>query len=125
MTISAASTPSVVLDYMWGPVAETAFAALGRRGLGDGAAGISYVQIGSLGGLDARVPAALPRSRRIRISGSGAGSTSTEDMVRELPAVMALIADGTFDVPCTAYPLRRVGEAWTHAGRDRAVVVPD
>lgn len=120
-----ASTPSLVLDYVWGPAAETAFAALGRRGLDDDAADIDYVQIGSLGGLDARVPASLLRSRRIRISGSGAGSVSTERMVAELPAVMALIADGTLQVPYTDYPLSRVGEAWAHAGRERAVVVPD
>ena len=121
----AASTPSLVLDYVWGPVAETAFAALGRRGLDDDDADISYVQIGGLGGLDARVPATLLRSRRIRISGHGAGSGSTERMMSELPRVMSLVADGTLQVPYTAYPLARVGEAWTHAGRDRAVVVPD
>ena len=84
-----------MLDYVWGPAAETAFAALGRRGLDDDAADIDYVQIGSLGGLDARVPGSLLRSRRNRISGSGAGSVSTERMVAELPAMMALIADGT------------------------------
>lgn len=108
-----------------GPVAETAFAALGRRGLGDDDADISYVQIGALGGLEAAVPATLLRSRRIRISGSAAGSVSTEQIVAELPKVMALIADGTLEVPYTAYPLSRVGEAWTHTGRDRAVVTPD
>lgn len=121
----ATSVPSLVLDYVWGPVAETAFAALARRGLGDDSADINYVQIGALGGLDARVPATLLRSRRIRISGSGAGSVSTEQMIAELPNVMALIAAGTVQVPYTAYPLSRVGEAWTHTGRDRAVVVPD
>jgi NADPH:quinone reductase-like Zn-dependent oxidoreductase len=121
----AASAPSLVLDYVWGPVAETAFAALGRRGLDDDTADIDYVQIGALGGLEARVPATLLRSRRIRISGSGAGSVSTEQMISALPDVMTLIADGTLQVPYAAYPLSRVGEAWTHAGRDRAVVVPD
>lgn len=121
----AASAPSLVLDYVWGPVAETAFAALGRRGLDDDTADIDYVQIGALGGLDARVPATLLRSRRIRISGSGAGSVSTDDMIAELPRVMALIAEGVLQVPYTAYPLSRVGEAWSHTGRDRAVVVPD
>lgn len=124
----SASTPSLVLDYVWGPVAETAFAALGRRGrpgLEDDTADISYVQIGALGGMDAAVPAALLRSRNLRISGSGAGSVSTERLVAELPVVMARIADGTLQVPYTAYPLSRVGEAWKHRGRDRAVVVPD
>lgn len=119
-----ADAPDLVLDYVWGPVAEAAFAALGRRGLGDDTADISYVQIGAVAGRDAAVPATLLRSRRIRISGSGAGSVSTERMIAELPKVAALIADGTLDAPYTAYPLDRIGDAWAHAGRDRAVVTP-
>lgn len=121
----AASTPSLVLDYVWGAVAEAAFAALGRRGLGDDDADISYVQIGSLGGATAALPSTLLRSRRIRISGNGAGSASTEQMLAELPRVMSLVADGTLEAPYAAYPLSRVGDAWTHTGRARAVVVPD
>ena len=78
----------------------------------------------AVAGSDAAVPATLLRSRRIRISGSGAGSVSTERMIAELPKVAALIADGTLDAPYTAYPLDRIGEAWAHAGRDRAVVTP-
>ena len=119
-----ADAPDLVLDYVWGRVAEAAFAALGRRGLGDDTADISYVQIGAVAGRDAAVPATLLRSRRIRISGSGAGSVSTERMIAELPKVAALIADGTLDAPYTAYPLDRIGDAWAHAGRDRAVVTP-
>ncbi len=106
-----ADAPDLVLDYVWGPVAEAAFAALGRRGLGDDTADISYVQIGAVAGRDAAVPATLLRSRRIRISGSGAGSVSTERMIAELPKVAALIADGTLDAPYTAYPLDRIGDA--------------
>lgn len=121
----ARSTPSLVLDYVWGPVAEATFAALGRRGLGDDAAQISYVQIGSLAGADASLPASLLRSRRITLSGSGAGSVDMQQLMARLPGLMDLIADGTLQIPFTAYPLARVAEAWQHAGRDRAVVVPD
>lgn len=121
----APQAPSLVLDYVWGGVAETAFAALARTGLDDDDADISYVQIGALGGLDAAVPATLLRSRRIRLSGSGAGSLSTARLMAEFPRIMARIADGTLTVPYTAYPLSRVGDAWNHAGRDRAVVIPD
>ena len=61
--------PGLVLDFVWGPVAETAFAALGRRGLGEDTADIRYVQIGSLAGAEAAVPSALLRSRKLTISG--------------------------------------------------------
>ncbi|WP_328393757.1 zinc-binding alcohol dehydrogenase family protein [Nocardia sp. NBC_00416] len=121
----AAAPPALVLDYVWGPVAEAAFAALGRSGADDDSVAVDYVQIGSLAGTEAVLPAALLRSRRIRVSGSGTGSVSKDQMIAELPAVLARFAAGTFDAPYTAYPLSRVGEAWSHQGRSRAVVVPD
>ncbi|MEV0104729.1 hypothetical protein AB0H42_00075 [Nocardia sp. NPDC050799] len=108
-----------------GPVAEAAFAALGRSGPADDSVAVDYVQIGSLAGAEAVLPAALLRSRRIRVSGSGKGSVSKEQMITELPGILARFADGTFDAPYTVYPLGRVGEAWAHQGRTRAVVVPD
>jgi NADPH:quinone reductase-like Zn-dependent oxidoreductase len=120
----AEASPGLVLDYLWGPVAEAAFAVLGRSGE-DTEADTAYVQIGSLAGLEASLPADLLRSRRIRITGSGAGSLSAEEMLAEAPEVMARFADGSLQLPYTAFPLSRVGEAWAHTGRSRAVVVPD
>ncbi|CAM3365588.1 zinc-binding alcohol dehydrogenase family protein [Kibdelosporangium persicum] len=120
----AETSPSLVLDYLWGPVAEAAFAVLGRGGE-DTEADTAYVQIGSLAGLEASLPAELLRSRRIRLSGSGIGSVSAEQMLAEAPEVMTRFADGSLHVPYTAYPLSRVDEAWAHTGRSRAVVVPD
>ncbi|WP_424187730.1 zinc-binding dehydrogenase [Actinokineospora sp. G85] len=120
----AEAQPGLVLDYLWGPVAEAAFAVLGRSGEDTGA-DTAYAQIGSLAGLEASLPADLLRSRRIRITGSGVGSVSPEEMLAEAPEVMARFADGSLQVPYTAFPLSRVGEAWAHTGRSRAVVVPD
>ncbi|XVS66462.1 zinc-binding dehydrogenase [Actinosynnema sp. CA-299493] len=120
----AGTAPGLVLDYLWGPVAEAAFAALGRGGA-DTEADTAYVQIGSLAGPEASLPGDLLRGRRIRISGSGAGSVPVERMLAAAPEVMARFADGSLRVPYTAYPLSRVGEAWAHTGRSRAVVVPD
>ncbi|MFI9635961.1 zinc-binding alcohol dehydrogenase family protein [Nocardia sp. NPDC051929] len=123
--VVAEAQPTLVLDFVWGPVAEATFAALAKGGMDDDGTAIDYVQIGSLAGAEAALPAALLRSRRIRISGSGAGSVSKAAMIAELPEVLARFADGTFDAPYTDYPLSRVAEAWAHQGRTRAVVVPD
>ena len=117
--------PDIVLDFVWGAPAEAAFAAFQRRGIDDDAADIRYVEIGAVAGQIAAVPAALLRSRRITISGSGAGSVSTQRILEELPRFMARIADGTVEVPYAAYPLHRVGEAWHSDTGRRAVVVPD
>ncbi|GLY92530.1 quinone oxidoreductase family protein [Actinoallomurus iriomotensis] len=121
----AEAQPALVLDFVWGPVAEAAFAALGRPGMDDDSAAIDYVQIGSLAGTEAVLPAALLRSRKIRISGSGAGSVSKAQMIAEFPDLITRFADGTFEAPHTVYPLSRVSEAWAHQGRTRAVIVPD
>ncbi|MEO3803486.1 zinc-binding alcohol dehydrogenase family protein [Nonomuraea sp. B1E8] len=123
-TAVAEAQPALILDFVWGPVAEAAFAALGSTRPDDGIEATSYVQIGSLAGTEAALPAALLRSRRIRITGSGLGSVSKAEMITEFPEMIARFADGTFDAPYTTYPLSRVGEAWAHQGRTRAVVVP-
>jgi hypothetical protein len=124
-TAIAATPPSLILDYLWGPVAETTFDALRRTGLEDDTGNIAYVSIGTLAGADAALPSEVLRSRRIRITGSGMGSFTRERMFTAIPEVMAHIADGTLTAPYTAYPLTRVDQAWAHTGPTRAVIVPD
>lgn len=120
------AAPSIVLDFLWGTVAEMTFLALGRRGLDEDAANIAYTQIGSMAGPDATVPASLLRSRRLRITGSGAGSASMADVIAQIPIYMQLIADHRIEVPTQTFPLSSITDAWTastNSGR-RAVVVP-
>jgi NADPH:quinone reductase-like Zn-dependent oxidoreductase len=118
--------PSLVLDFVWGPVAETAFRALARQGAGEDSADIKYIQIGALAGVDAAVPSALLRSRKIAISGSGAGSVRAADIKTEIPAYIDLIADGKVDVPYRTFPLSEAGAAWTASAESgpRVVLVP-
>jgi D-arabinose 1-dehydrogenase-like Zn-dependent alcohol dehydrogenase len=120
------TTPSIVLDFLWASPAETVFASLARRGLEQDTADIAYVQIGATAGPEAAVPAAFLRSRRIRISGSGAGSAQIADIMAEVPAYIQLIADGSVDVPTKTMPLSSISEAWTAStdGTHRIVVVP-
>ena len=119
----AGRAPALVLDYVWGPAAEVAFAALSRPGLAPDAAGTVYAEIGSLAGATAAVPAELLRSGPFRLVGSGAGSVPLERMLAEFPHVIGAIAAGRLDVPYTAFPFARVQDAWAHTG-DRAVLVP-
>jgi NADPH:quinone reductase-like Zn-dependent oxidoreductase len=119
------SSPDIVLDFLWGAPAESTFEALGRRGLEADRADISYVQIGAVAGSQAAVPAALLRSRKLRITGSGAGSASVTDIIAEIPRYIQLISDGAVDVPVRTFPLSLVSEAWEAAehGRPRIVVL--
>jgi NADPH:quinone reductase-like Zn-dependent oxidoreductase len=120
------AAPSIVLDFLWASVAETAFAALERRGLGEDTANIAYVQIGAMAGPDALVPASLLRSRHIQISGSGAGSASIAEIMKQVPVYMQLIADGRIDVPTRTFALSSIAEAWTTTTDEprRTVMVP-
>jgi hypothetical protein len=99
---------------------------LGRRGLEEDTADIAYVQIGAMAGNEAAVPAALLRSRHIRISGSGAGSASIADIMAQIPVYIQLIANHKVEVPTRTYPLSSISEAWTAPANDtrRTVIVP-
>jgi hypothetical protein len=118
--------PGLVLDFVWGPVAEIAFVALCRQGSAEDAAGTRYVQIGALGGPEAAVPSALLRSRKLTISGSGAGSVSAAEIKAQIPEYIRLIADGSVQVPYRTFPLSDIGAAWTASAQSgpRVVVIP-
>lgn len=119
--------PGLVLDFVWGSVAEMAFAALSGLGMGgQGSGDIKYVQIGALAGADAAVPSALLRLRKITISGSGAGSVAPAEIKTQIPAYIKLIADGSVQVPYRTYPLSDVSAAWAASAGSgpRVVIVP-
>ena len=125
-TIRAAlgeASPNLVLDYVWGDPAETMFEALNRPEEQEDAADITYVQIGALAGRNASLPAALLRSRRIRILGSGIGSVSMSFMLSAMPEYVARIAEGRVEVPVETYPLSDVAQAWTAKPKDNARIV--
>jgi NADPH:quinone reductase-like Zn-dependent oxidoreductase len=121
-----AGGPMVVLDFVWGPVAEAAFRALASAKFGEDDSEIKYVQIGSLAGLEAAVPSTLLRSRKVTISGSGAGSVSGADIRAQIPRYIDLIGGGSVDVPFRTFPLSDIGTAWTESAKSgpRVVVVP-
>ena len=119
--------PGLVLDFVWGAVAESAFRALGRQGFSEDSADIKYVQIGALAGAEAAVPSSLLRSRRLTISGSGAGSVPAAEIKAQIPRYIRLIADGSVQVPFRTFPLSDVGAAWTASAEPgpRVVLVRD
>jgi len=118
--------PGLVLDFLWGPVAEAAFRALSRSGLAEDTADISYVQIGALAGAEAAVPSSLLRSRKLTISGSGAGSVPAAEIRAQIPRYIQLIADGSVQVPFRTFPLSAIAEAWPASAESgpRVVLIP-
>jgi NADPH:quinone reductase-like Zn-dependent oxidoreductase len=112
----------VVLDYLWGPVAEAALEALRRNGLNHTESSTSYVQIGALAGSRLSLDASLLRSSNITVMGSGAGSIEPRLLLEELPKILALAAEGEINLPLRVAPLSDVEAEW--ATSERLVLMP-
>ena len=120
------NAPCLILDFVWGEPAEAAFDALSQAEFkATDNVDIAYLEIGSMAGAEASLPASLLRSRRIRISGSGLGSASIAEIMAQVPVYMKLIAERRVEVPTRVFPLSKIAEAWAsnESGR-RSVVVP-
>ena len=115
----------VVLDYVWGqPTVDALYAIVPNRD--DDSQRLTWIQIGSMGGLEASIPSAALRATRLELVGSGQGSVSPRDILVELPELAREITNGTFNVDATTMPLSDVGEAWTQAAHTekRIVLIP-
>ncbi|MGW3342576.1 hypothetical protein ACWDA3_04680 [Nonomuraea rubra] len=73
---------------------------------------LTWVQLGEMAGPHAPLPAALLRSSRLQLLGSGQGSLSAAEMAADVPSVAAEIVRGTFAMDATAVPLRDAEQAW-------------
>ncbi|RIX30583.1 quinone oxidoreductase family protein [Amnibacterium setariae] len=113
----------VVLDYVWGGTTATALRAVVPARREDDRL-LTWVQIGSVGGLESPIPSAALRAMNLRLVGSGQGSVAPSDVVAELPAIATEITTGGYDVRARAVPLRDVRAAWTASTDDRLVLVP-
>jgi NADPH:quinone reductase-like Zn-dependent oxidoreductase len=123
--LSRAADVDVVIDYVWGePSARAMMDILTARA--DRGTPLTWIQIGSVAGPTAAVPAAALRSARLQIVGSGIGSVPGRDFIEELPKMAAAVADGEFDIRARAVPLAQIEQVWTTSlgTSDRVVFVP-
>ena len=121
----AAADVDVVIDYLWGPATEhNMLAVLTHRN--DKSRPLTWIEIGSMSGLQITLPSAWLRAVRLQIVGSGQGSVSSHDIVSELPALAAEITTGTYAVDAVSTPLSQVQTAWNAniAPGQRIVFVP-
>lgn len=112
----------VVLDYLWGPVAETTLEGLRRNGRSHTPNGTSYVQIGALAGSHITLDAALLRSTDIALVGSGVGSIDPSLLLAEIPKILELAANGGIELAARTRPLAEVEKDWSST--ERLVLVP-
>ncbi|MBP2471520.1 NADPH:quinone reductase-like Zn-dependent oxidoreductase [Crossiella equi] len=116
----------VVLDYVWGqPAADVLHTVVTARGKRPEP--LTWVQIGTVAGEHAPLPATALRRTDVRLLGSGLGTLSAEVLFAELPALAGQVRRGGLAVPAHPRPLAAVTEAWTEVvpGAGRVVFVPE
>jgi NADPH:quinone reductase-like Zn-dependent oxidoreductase len=112
----------VVLDYLWGPSAETILKAAAGRGAAEGEPRIRFVQIGSISGSTITLPAQLLRSSGVELLGSGLGSLSSKAILQSLSTMFAAASKVQFAIDIDPLPLASVEEAWTRKSDERRIV---
>jgi NADPH2:quinone reductase len=108
----------VVLDYLWGKPFEILAASLMGGGVDYTRKQTRLVQVGSMAGPDATLPANVLRSTGLRVMGSGAGSVDPREIVRMIPEVWKLAAAATLHMEIEEVPLAEVEAAWQRGDRD-------
>ncbi len=102
----------VVLDYLWGPPAETFLAAIAQKGLDHAAPRIRYVQIGNMAGPTISLSAATLRSSGLELLGSGFGSASLDQIREAVANFFAMIAINPIEFTYKAAPLSEASSLW-------------
>lgn len=114
----------VVLDYLWGPSARALLLAAASEAPAERA--LRFVQIGSIGGLEISLPAAVLRSKAIDLMGSGIGSVALPRLLSAIEAVLHAAAEGRLHIATEAVPLAELGAHWdAPADKGRKVFVPN
>jgi NADPH:quinone reductase-like Zn-dependent oxidoreductase len=112
----------VVLDYLWGPSAETLIIAAAKAG--KDAVPIRFVQIGALSGGNITLPSAALRSSALVLMGSGIGSIPRKGLVGAISGVLQAVVPGKLKIQTEVVPLANVEDAWNkNTGNSRMVFV--
>ena len=121
----AASEVDVVIDYLWGETAETAMLPI-LKNRADRSRPLYWVEVGSMAGATAAIPAAALRSSNLHLIGSGQGSVTAKQYLAEFPALIQAIAQGELPVNARTVPLTEVERVWNEPvdPSERIVFVP-
>lgn len=115
----------VVIDYLWGqPTRDALYAIVPRRT--DHNQSLTWIEVGSVAGLDSPIPSAALRATRLQIVGSGQGSVATRDIETELGELANAVNSAAFTIRARAITLDKVEYAWSEAANetDRIVITP-
>ena len=117
----------VVIDFLWGRPTEALLAALTRTDLTAARSRVRLVQVGESAGPAISLHAAVLRSTRLEIIGSGSGAVPPLDVIVDsCRQLMARAASGELRVDTECVPLADIEDAWQRQGLQgrRLVVIP-
>lgn len=112
----------VVLDYLWGPPAETILSALGGPNAPRGASRVRFVHVGSLAGNTISLDGSILRSSGIEVLGTGLGSSTDQDLLDGIGEFLRALASARFRIPIELCPLSDVDQAWTQSTGEKRLV---
>jgi NADPH:quinone reductase-like Zn-dependent oxidoreductase len=118
---SAAADVNVVLDYLWGDVAQTVLPEVVEKRK-DKSQKLSWVEIGALGGDGAEVSGALLRKANLVLLGCGPGSWSFKELGAQMPAMLEGIVEGGIRAEFKVERLEEVERWWSDAEGPRKLV---
>jgi NADPH:quinone reductase-like Zn-dependent oxidoreductase len=118
----AGEVVDVVLDYLWGPSAETLIVAAAKAG--KEAVPIRFVQVGAVSGGNIILPSAALRSSALVLMGSGIGSIPRKGLIGAIRGVLQAAIPGKLKIETKVVPLSEVEETWNkETGKSRVVFV--
>ena len=113
----------IVLDYVWGPSAETLIVAAAKAA--PEAVPIRYVQIGAISGADIALPGAALRSSALQLMGSGIGSIPQPRILAALRGVLEAAPTAGLRVATRTMALADIARAWDAGDAEaRIVMIP-
>jgi len=113
---------TVVLDYLWGPPAESTLAAISQKGAIKSGARVRFVQIGNLAGPTIPLEAHTLRSTNLELLGSGFGSASMDAIRQAVIEFFTLAATNPFDFSIKKAPLSEVTALWNEKDQATRIV---
>ncbi|MFL9873081.1 quinone oxidoreductase family protein [Paraburkholderia megapolitana] len=100
----------VVLDYLWGPSAESLLIA-GAKAARE-AVPVRFIQIGAISGPTIALPSAVLRSSPIELMGSGIGSIPMPRIHHAIAQLLNATVPGKFEIAVKPVPLAQVEDYW-------------
>lgn len=111
----------IILDYLWGPSAESLITAAAGHGSAQGEPRIRFVQIGSVSANTIALPGGALRSSGLELMGSGLGSVPFDRLAHAIGIVLNAAVPRGFRISAEPIPLAQVAQAWTSKTADRIV----